>query len=36
MRIPPDLHKNLNVFSASHNQSLNATVEDAIKKYILS
>ena len=34
VRISPELHKNLAVYSASHNQTLNATVEEAIKRYV--
>jgi predicted HicB family RNase H-like nuclease len=34
VRIMPELHKNLDILSRSLGQSLNATVEDAIKKYV--
>lgn len=34
IRISPELHKTLVVFSASHNKTLNATVEEAIKQYV--
>ncbi|MGE4272955.1 MAG: type II toxin-antitoxin system HicB family antitoxin [Desulfitobacterium sp.] len=33
--VTPELHKNLVLYSASHGQTLNATVEEAIKHYIL-
>lgn len=36
VRISPELHKNLAIYSASHNQSLNASVEEAIENYISS
>ena len=35
VRISPELHKNLVLYAASHGQTLNATVEEAIKHYIL-
>lgn len=34
VRVSPELHNRLASFSALHRQSLNATVEDAIKKYV--
>jgi len=34
VRVSPSLHKTLAVFSASHNQTLNATVEEAIREYV--
>ena len=34
VRISPKLHKQLDHYSASHEQSLNATVEEAIEYYI--
>ncbi|MDD4493985.1 MAG: type II toxin-antitoxin system HicB family antitoxin [Eubacteriales bacterium] len=34
VRVTPELHKNLVVYSASHGQTLNTTVEEAIKKYV--
>lgn len=34
VRISPALHRNLAIFAALHNQSLNATIEDAIEKYV--
>lgn len=36
VRIPPELHRSLALYSASHNQSLNASVEAAIELYIAS
>ena len=35
VRVSPELHKNLVLYSASHGQSLNSTVEEAIKRYVL-
>ena len=34
VRVSPSLHKTLAIFSASHNQTLNATVEEAIRQYV--
>ncbi len=34
VRVSPELHRDLAVYSATHNQSLNATVEEAIKQYV--
>jgi predicted HicB family RNase H-like nuclease len=34
VRISPALHKNLALFAAAHNKTLNAAVEDAIKAYV--
>jgi len=34
VRIAPNLHRELAVFSASHGKTLNSTVEDAIRNYI--
>lgn len=34
VRISPGLHRNLAIFAATHNKTLNAAVEDAIKKYV--
>lgn len=34
VRISPSLHKTLAMFAASHNKTLNATVEEAIKEYV--
>lgn len=31
VRVSPELHKNLVLYSASHGQTLNSTVEEAIK-----
>ena len=36
VRISPNLHRNLALYSASHNQSLNTSVEAAIEYYISS
>lgn len=36
IRISPALHKSLALYSAAHNQSLNASVEAAIANYISS
>lgn len=36
VRISPALHRSLALYSAAHNQSLNASVETAIKRYISS
>lgn len=36
VRISPALHRSLALYSASHNQSLNASVEAAIEHYISS
>ena len=36
VRVSPSLHKSLAVFSASHNQTLNTTVEEAIRRYVTS
>jgi len=34
VRIAPELHRDLVVYSASHGKTLNSTVEDAIRSYI--
>ncbi|MDR2570897.1 MAG: type II toxin-antitoxin system HicB family antitoxin [Oscillospiraceae bacterium] len=34
VRISPELHKTLVLYSASHGQTLNSTVEEAIKRYV--
>jgi predicted HicB family RNase H-like nuclease len=34
VRVSPEVHKNLVVYSASHGQTLNSTVEEAIRNYI--
>lgn len=36
VRISPNLHRSLALYSAAHNQSLNASVEAAIEYYISS
>ena len=35
VRIDPSLHKQLELYSVSHGKTLNSTVEEAIKKYIV-
>jgi predicted HicB family RNase H-like nuclease len=35
VRISPELHKTLVVYSASHGQTLNSTVEEAIRQYVV-
>lgn len=35
VRVSPELHKDLAYYAASHGQSLNATVEEAIKQYVV-
>jgi predicted HicB family RNase H-like nuclease len=34
VRVSPELHQTLALYSASHHQSMNATVEEAIKQYV--
>jgi len=34
VRVSPELHKTLVYYAASHNQSLNSTVEEAIRQYV--
>lgn len=34
VRIKPELHQSLAVYAMSHNQSLNSTVEEAIRQYV--
>ena len=34
VRISPELHKNLAYHAAAHGQSLNSTVEEAIRRYV--
>ena len=34
VRITPELHRDLAIYSSSHGKSLNATVEEAIENYI--
>jgi len=36
VRISPELHKSLVLYSASHGQTLNSTVEEAIKQYVMT
>jgi predicted HicB family RNase H-like nuclease len=35
VRVSPELHKKLVKYSASHGQTLNSTVEEAIKRYVI-
>ncbi len=35
VRVSPELHKTLALYSASHNQTLNATVEEAIRQHVM-
>lgn len=35
VRISPELHKNLVLFATSHGQTLNATVEEAIRQHVV-
>jgi predicted HicB family RNase H-like nuclease len=34
VRIPPELHQTLALYSVAHRQSMNAVVEEAIKRYV--
>jgi predicted HicB family RNase H-like nuclease len=34
VRVPPELHKSLVIYSASHGQTLNSAVEEAIRRYV--
>jgi len=34
VRVSPELHKTLAIYSASHGQTLNSVVEEAIRKYV--
>ena len=34
VRISPELHRSLALLAASHNTTLNATVEEALRKYV--
>ena len=34
VRISPELHKKLSLYSAMHGKTLNSTVEDAIRRYV--
>ena len=35
VRISPELHKTLALYSISHDQTLNSTVEEAIRRYVI-
>ena len=35
VRVSPELHKALAFYAASHGQTLNSTVEEAIKRYVM-
>ncbi|MDR0446811.1 MAG: type II toxin-antitoxin system HicB family antitoxin [Oscillospiraceae bacterium] len=34
VRVSPELHRSLAMYSATHGKSLNSTVEEAIRKYV--
>jgi predicted HicB family RNase H-like nuclease len=34
VRVSPELHRSLAMYSVSHGQTLNSTVEEAIKRYV--
>ena len=34
VRVTPELHRSLAIYSASHGQTLNSTVEEAIKQFV--
>jgi predicted HicB family RNase H-like nuclease len=34
VRVSPELHKTLVIYSASHGQTLNSTIEEAIRRYV--
>jgi len=34
VRVSPEVHKSLVLYSAAHGQTLNSTVEEAIRKYV--
>ena len=34
VRISPDLHRSIAIYSFSHGQTLNSTVEEAIRRYV--
>jgi len=34
VRISPELHRSLAIYSVTHGQTLNSTVEEAIKRYV--
>ena len=36
VRVSPELHRSLAIYSHSHGQSLNSTVEEAIKRYVIN
>jgi predicted HicB family RNase H-like nuclease len=36
VRVSPELHKTLAIYSSSHGQTLNSTVEEAIKKLVMA
>lgn len=36
VRVSPELHKTLVLYSASHGQTLNSTVEEAIKHHVMA
>jgi len=36
VRVSPEVHKSLVLYSASHGKTLNSTVEEAIKKYVMT
>ena len=36
VRVSPEVHKSLVLYSASHGQTLNSTVEEAIRKYVMA
>jgi len=36
VRVSPELHKKLALYSVSHGQTLNSTVEEAIKRHVLA
>jgi len=35
VRVTPELHRSLAVYAVSHGQSLNSTVEEAIKRHVM-
>jgi len=36
VRVSPEVHKSLILYSAAHGQTLNSTVEEAIRKYVMT
>jgi predicted HicB family RNase H-like nuclease len=36
VRVSPELHRTLALYSASHGQTLNSTVEEALKRYVMA